>query len=49
MGLDIPISGGYGEDKHTLVAEFPSHLLRAASKARASNLAASRMLSPSKN
>ena len=45
MGIDTPISGGYGEDKHTLVAEFPDHLLRAASKARASNLVAKRMLS----
>ena len=44
MGIDTPISGGYREDKHTLVAEFPDHLLKAASKARASNLEAKRML-----
>ena len=25
-GFDIPISGGYGRDKHTFIAEFPSHL-----------------------
>ena len=48
MGRNIPISGGYGEDKHMLVAEYPGHLLRAASKARTSNLAVSRMLSASK-
>ena len=29
MGYDVPLSGGYDEDKHTLVAEFPAHLLSA--------------------
>ena len=27
-GFDIPISGGYGRDKHTFIAEFPSHLCK---------------------
>ena len=29
MLYNIPLSGGYGEDNHTLVAEFPDHLLSA--------------------
>ena len=34
MGHNIPLSGGYGFDKHTLVCEFPGHLLRVARAAR---------------
>ena len=42
MGRDTPISGGYGEDKHTLVAEFPHHLLMRAIQERKSNEDAAR-------
>ena len=42
MGIDTPISGGYGEDKHTLVAEFPPHLLIRAMKERELKVAAAK-------
>ena len=28
MVFETPISGGYGKDKHTFIAEFPPHLRR---------------------
>ena len=28
MGVETPISGGYGRDRHTFIAEFPPHLCR---------------------
>ena len=34
FGYNRPLSGGYGEDKHTLVAEFPPHLLLRAKNQR---------------
>ena len=42
FGVDTPVSGGYGEDKHTLVAEFPPHLLMREIQVRKSNEDASK-------
>ena len=33
-GYDVPTTGGYGIDKHTLVCEFPPYLLLAAAERR---------------
>ena len=34
QGYDVPTTGGYGIDKHTLVCEFPPYLLLAAAERR---------------
>ena len=41
-GVKPPVSSGYGKDKHTLVAEFPPHLLMMEIQVRKTNEDASK-------